>query len=141
MFGGSITVLIVDKLLNFIHRRKRQPLPTVRSLDEVQAALKQVTYRKDCFDWTQAPELTWGRKQGDCEDFAVLSQALLKQIGIDSVILKVYTDPLKYSHAVCVFDGGYFSNEHFRPGVFSLDEIAKRVAGRRLHFWRIIDET
>ena len=129
---------IVDKILNWIYRGRRAPLPVVASLDNVEQALKQVTYQLDCIDWTRQPELTWGLKQGDCEDFALLSQALLKQIKVESQIMKIYTNPLKYSHAVCVCRLGYFSNANFRPGNFTFDEIARRVAGNRLKSWRVI---
>lgn len=69
----------------------------------IQSILNQVKYKSDCIDWIQRPELTWKRKTGDCEDYAYLAQALLKQIGIESQVLNIILKPSKYSHAVCVF--------------------------------------
>jgi hypothetical protein len=102
-------------LINLFFWKERQPLPSVSDLADIASALKTITWRPDRFgDWIQDPELTWGTKRGDCEDFAALAVRLMGRIGIEGYLLSVILHPLKYSHAVCVFRQGdrwvYFSN-------------------------------
>jgi len=102
-----------------------------------------VKWHVDAFgDWVQQPEVTWGLKRGDCEDFAYLTQALLKQIGIPSQILSVFLRPYRYSHAVCVYqdcDFLYFSNGKLvSEGFQSIDEIIQKIAGdHKIVFWKL----
>ncbi|MCB9772630.1 MAG: tetratricopeptide repeat protein [Candidatus Omnitrophica bacterium] len=59
----------------------------------------------------QAPHETLAKKAGDCEDYAILAQALLSEIGIPSqIIMVVYGKGYKgKAHALCVFkrNGAY----------------------------------
>lgn len=101
--------------MNLFYRRSRKTLPGVRSLADVESALKQVRWTADRFgDWIQDPDLTWGRKKGDCEDFARLAVGLLKQLDIEAWLLSLILKPAEYSHAVCVFlqngKWSYFDN-------------------------------
>jgi len=123
-------------LINQFYRSERKPLPTLFDFESVKEALSQIKWTVDTFgDWIQQPEVTWGLKTGDCEDFAVLTQALLRQIGIESSILSVIMRPMKYSHAVCVFRScdywHYFSNGKLvYQGFDSLHDIVEKLRGK-----------
>ena len=53
-------------------------------------------------DYWQAPEDVLARRAGDCEDYALLAQAVLARRGITAYVLSVYgTDG--YAHTVCAF--------------------------------------
>ncbi len=56
-------------------------------------------------DYWQTPKETIILGSGDCEDFAFLAQALLKEIGIDSSVIAIqYSKGFeKKGHAICVF--------------------------------------
>mgnify|MGYP001605926310 CR=1 FL=1 len=59
--------------------------------------------------WQPAQE-TLDLKKGDCEDFAILAQNILKELGIESFIVIVNLKDFKQSHAICVFkDDKYYS--------------------------------
>ena len=64
----------------------------------------------------QTPEETLTLRTGDCEDFSFLAQALLKRIGIDSLVISVSYGGMFDSggHAICVYPpqkaSNYFSN-------------------------------
>ena len=53
-------------------------------------------------DRWQSPEEFASRKVGDCEDFALLAQALLRRNGIEAYLLSVFGEG-GYAHTVCVF--------------------------------------
>lgn len=126
---------------NLFNRKSRLSLPQVSTLEDVQAALDQIKYRGEFIDHQSEPEITWGQKQGDCEDFAALAGALLGQIGIYSQMLKIFCHDPKQSHAVCVFkhdtltDGKYwyFSNAILRKTEFTqIKDVVYRV---RIEKW------
>lgn len=52
-------------------------------------------------EYWQTPQEFLIRRKGDCEDFAIFAQALLKQNGIQSFLFNVYGG--KFAHTVCVF--------------------------------------
>ncbi len=54
-------------------------------------------------DSWQTVDETIGSRMGDCEDFAILSQALLKERGLDSEIIIVKFEGLNTHHVVCVW--------------------------------------
>ena len=54
-------------------------------------------------DHWQNTEETLNLRTGDCEDFAVLSKALLDRIGIASEIVIVEFRGLQVSHAICAW--------------------------------------
>lgn len=61
-------------------------------------------------DGWQPAEETIDRGAGDCEDFAVLAQEVLKRLGIPSDIIIVKFQGLNISHALCLWqekDGSY----------------------------------
>lgn len=54
-------------------------------------------------DYWQSPEEFMARKAGDCEDYAVFSQSILKQLGIESYIVSFY-GPGDYAHTVLLYE-------------------------------------
>lgn len=52
-------------------------------------------------DYWQSPEEFLKTRKGDCEDFAIFAQALLRRNGISSFLLSIYGRG--YAHTVCVF--------------------------------------
>jgi len=59
--------------------------------------------------WQNAGETVLVKK-GDCEDFAILAQEVLKKLGIKSDILVLKFQGLSQEHAVCMFkEGNYYS--------------------------------
>ena len=53
-------------------------------------------------DW-QTPEEIVKLKKGDCDDFAVLAKAILKELGIKSDVVVLRFKGLSVAHAVCVW--------------------------------------
>lgn len=53
-------------------------------------------------DYWQSPKEFWERKAGDCEDFALLAESLLKSIGYEAHTVSIY-GPDGYAHTVAIF--------------------------------------
>ena len=53
-------------------------------------------------DYWQQPEEFLNRGAGDCEDYALLAQEILKRQGKEAFVLSLYGDE-NYAHTVCVF--------------------------------------
>ena len=74
---------------------------------------KRMTFREDneLFgrrDYWQAPEEFLRRGEGDCEDYALLAQAVLKRQGREALVFSIYGPG--YAHTVCLFrEGGYYN--------------------------------
>lgn len=60
-------------------------------------------YEGEMPDYWQTAQETLNLRKGDCEDFAILSQAVLARLGINSSILIIKFKDLKQSHAICVW--------------------------------------
>jgi hypothetical protein len=133
---------LVSKLMNLLYPVD-QPLPLIKTLDGVQSCLEHIKYKSDTFiDWIQSPELTWHRRSGDCEDYAVLAIALLKQIGIEGQLLSVICEDKQLSHAVCIFlqDGEYFyfSNAKLiKTDKIRIEDIVTLVGGNQIICWSL----
>lgn len=67
-------------------------------------------YQGEIPDYWQSAEETLNLKTGDCEDFAILAQSVLKNLGIDSDIVIIKFRGLKECHAVCMFKINGFYN-------------------------------
>ncbi len=83
----------------------------------------------------QSPEEFLTTRRGDCEDFALFAQQVLKLNGISSFLLNVYSD--KTAHTVCVFkEGGFYhvidGTEVIRTKASSLDGLISEINP----FWR-----
>jgi hypothetical protein len=60
-------------------------------------------YEYSIGDGWEAPEKIIKLKKGDCDDFAVLAQAILKEIGIKSDVVVLKFKGLSIAHAICVW--------------------------------------
>ena len=68
-------------------------------------------------DYWQAPEEFLRRGEGDCEDYALLAQAVLERQGREALVLSLYGPG--YAHTVCLFrEGGYYH-------VFNQDKVIR----------------
>lgn len=65
-------------------------------------------YETEMPDYWQSPEETIAVGKGDCEDFAILAQAVLIRMGIKAELLIIKFKGLEQSHAACVFKEGNF---------------------------------
>ena len=104
----------------------------------VAAFLKQdFTFKRDedLFgeaDRWQTPEEFAARKVGDCEDYALLAQALLRRNGIEAYVLSLFGEE-GYAHTVAVFvdgDGRYnvINQDKLRPyRAKSLEALASQL--------------
>jgi len=60
-------------------------------------------YELKLTDAWQTPEETMKLKKGDCDDFALLAQAVLKGLGIKSDVVIIKFRGLNVLHAVCIW--------------------------------------
>jgi len=129
-----------------------QPLPVVSSLNDIVDSLAQVTWTMDgplhLFDAISYPQTVWAKKKDDCDGFAVLAAALLKQWqpGSRPVLLTAMLRPMRRSHTVCAFsapEGGlwFFDNNLLRQGDFQryADIVAEVKGGARLVCWDVVE--
>ncbi len=108
-----------------------QSCPTPEALAAFLA--KEIALREDALsfaaaDYWQTPEEFLGNKAGDCEDYALLAQAVLSRQGVEAFVFSLYGEG-KYAHTVCVFRdaGGYnvVNNDRVvRYRAKSLEELA-----------------
>lgn len=65
-------------------------------------AAARVTYTPDTSkeDEWRPPQETWQRKEGDCEDFALMVQDLCKNNGIEAEVLIVRSNSARKAHAI-----------------------------------------
>ncbi|MGD8718696.1 MAG: transglutaminase domain-containing protein [Candidatus Zixiibacteriota bacterium] len=90
-------------------------------------------------DFVTAPAVTWGRRYGDCDDFAYLSAELCRRAGLESWVVSYVCWNVKDSHVVCLYrDGsgyGLLDQGLLRGGFATLGDAASaarpksRVAG------------
>lgn len=93
---------------------------------------KNIHYKSDRIagDYWQPPDETLKVKTGDCEDFAILVQVLLAEVGIPSEIVFIgLKKGIKNStHAICAFEQGglygYFSGPYLhQPFASSIQQL------------------
>jgi len=129
-----------------------QPLPVAASLEQIEALLKQVTWTMDgpfhLFDAISYPQTVWAKKKDDCDGFAVLAAALLRQWQPESrpVLLTAMLRPMRKSHTVCAFSvpgAGlwFFDNYSLCRGHYrTYADIAVAVRGKaRLVCWDVVE--
>lgn len=85
-------------------------------------------------DYWQDPEELLARRQGDCEDYALLAQAVLSRLGLQAFVLSLYGQA-GYAHTVCVYveEGRYNvvnQDRVVRYRARSLEELATRLYSR-----------
>lgn len=125
-------------------------LPSVHSLADIQARLREVTWKQDSlpelFDCVSYPQRVWAKKRDDCDGFAVLAATLLNRWDPQTkpVIVTAMVTPLAKSHSVCVFKQGgnlrYFNNAVLNPKIFvNYGEIvANFTPPNRLVCWDVV---
>lgn len=128
----------------------KTPLPPVNSLDCILACLNKITWKQDSlpemYDSISYPQRVWVRGKDDCDGFAVLAAALLKEWDpqIEPVIVTAGFIPIANSHTVCVFKLGgglkYFSNASLNPNIFQKYEeiVADFTSTNRLICWDVV---
>jgi len=83
-------------------------LPTVNSLEEIEACLRQITWTMDgplhLFDCISYPHVTWAKKKDDCDGFSSLAAELLNRWNpnCNPVLVTAMVRPIRDSHTVCV---------------------------------------
>ena len=131
---------------------EKQPLPAADSLEQIEALLKQVTWAMDgplhLFDAVSYPQTVWAKKRDDCDGFAVLAAALLRQWQPESgpVLITAMLRPVRKSHTVCAFNvpgAGlwFFDNHTLRRGRYrTYADVAAEVQGKaRMVCWDVVD--
>jgi len=126
-------------------------LPSVSSLEEIEACLKQVKWTMDgplhFFDCISYPQVTWAKKKDDCDGFASLAAELLRRWNpnCNPVLVTSVVRPFQASHTVCVFtavqDGlCFFDNESLRCENYqTYEEVVAEISqrGQRLVCWDV----
>jgi hypothetical protein len=135
----------------FERRYLATALPTVNSLKDIEAALRQVTWTMDgplhLYDCISYPQTTWAKKKDDCDGFASLAAELLYRLKPDykPVLLTVILRPVQSSHTVCIFtaphgDLCFFDNDLLRSDNYrSYNEVAAKISqqAKRLVCWDV----
>lgn len=105
----------------------------IRSIEDYALWLqKNIRYQKDDLnDAWDGPRQTIQRRYGDCEDFAFLTEAVLRIWGYETQVLALHT-PGKTGHAICVFikNGEYYIFDNARllkTRAASLKELAAQI--------------
>ena len=126
-------------------------LPTVSSLAEIEACLRQVKWTMDgplhLFDCLSYPQVTWAKKKDDCDGFASLAAELLYRWNpnCNPVLVTAIVRPVRASHTVCVFaapQGGlcFFDNDSLQcEDCQTYDEVIVRISqhAQRLVCWDV----
>lgn len=102
------------------------------------ATAARVTYLNDplggILDYVAAPEVTWARRYGDCDDFSYLTAELLRRAGAAGWLATYLCWNVKRSHVVCLYyDGrgfGVIDQGYVRDGFRSLAEAAAAARPR-----------
>jgi hypothetical protein len=142
-----------SKFRRFLFERGflKNPLPPVKTLADVQARLREITWTQDgfaeLFDCVSYPQRVWSKKKDDCDGFSVLAAALLNKWDKKTkpVIVTAMVSSLSYCHSVCVFKAGakyrYFDNSRLVPKTFNsykdvVDDFANKKT--RLICWDVV---
>jgi len=83
------------------------------------------------FDYVAAPEVTWARGRGDCDDFSYLAAEILRRAGVECWIATYVCWNVKDSHVVCLFRLGeryaLLDQGYLRMDFASLPEAAREA--------------
>ncbi len=100
---------------------------------------ERLTFRDDFLlfgreDYWQEPEEFLAQGAGDCEDYALLAEEVLKRQGREAFVLSLYGEG-GYAHTVCVFieEGAYHvlnQDRVIRAGAKNLEELADQLYPR-----------
>lgn len=104
LWGWPATAGAAGWTVEELAQRYATPEALVRFLHE------EITFARDAelfdqVDYWQSPEEFLRRRAGDCEDYALLAQAILHRQGIEAYVLSLY-GPGGYAHTVCLFVEG-----------------------------------
>jgi len=130
-------------------------LPTVNSLEDIEASLKQITWTKDgplhLFDCISYPNVTWEKKKDDCDGFSSLAAELLKSWKPDCrpALVTAMVHPVRKSHTVCAFTGPqealwFFDNSLLRSDNYqTYNDVVARISNNTesLICWDVRDPT
>lgn len=135
----------------FERRYLKTALPEVNSLEDIQACLKKIDYKRDwileLFDCISYPERVWAKRKDDCDGFAILAAELLRRWSpeTDPVLVTAMVRPYSRCHTVCAFTYGgnlwYFNNSDLRSGNFTgyrdvVDQFTSRV--KEIICWDVV---
>lgn len=103
--GGNFTAWTEPDSPEFTLSGLAQSCPTPEAL--ARFLKREIRFQKDrnLFgqpDYWQGPEESLARRGGDCEDYAILAQAVFTLQGKEAFLLSLY-GPHGYAHTVCVF--------------------------------------
>jgi len=106
-------------------------LPNVRTPEQLSIWMHEnLTYQSEGLsDVWKTPQQTISDKNGDCEDMAILSQAVLADLKIESQLIYIRYAPLEFGHVICIyktFEGTYniFDNQYlFKTSYTSRKEV------------------
>lgn len=101
-----------------------QLYPTPETLGSFLA--REMAFREDRevfgrADHWQSPEEFLSRRQGDCEDYALLAEAVLRRQGKEAFVFSLYGPG--YAHTVCIF------KEQGLYHIFNQDKVIRCSAG------------
>jgi len=85
----------------------------IESVSQIKELLQTINYRPDIFDKVQTPEELLQSKEGDCEDFAVLTYSLLDYLGLNPGIAIAYTPGDPEAHAFVFYKCPYCENKYY----------------------------
>ena len=119
-------------------------LPSVHSIEDIEACLKQVTWTMDgpfhLFDSISYPQTTWAKKKDDCDGFATLAAELMTQLDrqFNPLLITVMLRPVRLSHTVCAFnnaEGGisFFDNDSLRGNCATYHEVVEQISRGSKH--------
>lgn len=101
-----------------------------------QAVAARVRYHPDpwggILDFVAAPELTFARQYGDCDDFAYLTAELLRQAGMEAWLITYFYWNVKDAHVVVVYRStsgfGFIDQGILRSGYKTLPDAVEAAA-------------
>ena len=106
----------------------------IRSIEDYTQWLgENIRYQSDGdMDTWSSPEETLTRKYGDCEDFAFLSEAVLRVLGYQPRVMAYTKGKEEEGHAICAFKKGdhylYFDNAELKKTyATSMEQFARHI--------------
>jgi hypothetical protein len=135
----------------FERRYLSTALPSLGSLEEIEACLKQLKWTMDgplhLFDCISYPQVTWVKKKDDCDGFASLAAELIYcwQPDYNPVLVTAMVRPMRASHTVCAFTTPYGTLNFFdnytlrREDCQTYGEVATRISSgsKKLLCWDV----
>ena len=98
-------------------------------------------------EYWKTPKETVRDKGGDCEDFAILAQYVLKKLGYNAYVVVIKYSDTEFMHAICVLkhkDGtfSYYSNKYYFGRRFaSVPELLSCHAITWKKAWVVVSKT